>query len=311
MTKISSAIIAPLIYYDLLDKPLTPLEVFQYLRATAPEVSFFNVWQELRVAARQINQLAQKNGLYFLPGRQKLLASRAERLKLAQQKWKNLKKFSRYLALAPFLRLVAATGSLTSYNTQPQSDFDLLIVIKKNRLWLGRLLLTGLVALLGKRRHGRMTKDRICLNCYLTEECLEITCQAKPRDFHAAQEYTRLTPLLENSPRTHEKFIEANSWLKYFLKNPSWANGQNAKRVLAPAIFVWARRASEYLLAGPIGDWLEKIAGQWQTKRIREKNTGAKLREADQIFVSDFCLMFHPQSKSDKLMKEFSAKWEN
>ncbi|KKT26911.1 MAG: hypothetical protein UW11_C0005G0035 [Parcubacteria group bacterium GW2011_GWA2_43_9b] len=266
----NQALTAPLIYYDLLERPLTALEVYRYLRADAPELSFFNVWQELKTAGTQASFIQEKNGLYCLSGRQKLIAARQKRLKLAQLKWKKLKIIGKYLALVPFLRLVAVTGSLTSCNTTKQSDFDLLVIVKKNRLWLGRLLLTGLVGTLGKRRHENFTQDRICLNCYLTENNLEITAQAKPRDFHSAQEYGRVTPVLEIKPGLYEKFIRANLWLANL-------------------------------------DWLEKITGQWQNERIVKKRQGER-SNADQVFVSDECLMFHPRSKSDKLMKAFNRK---
>ncbi|OGZ41184.1 MAG: hypothetical protein A3B04_02320 [Candidatus Portnoybacteria bacterium RIFCSPLOWO2_02_FULL_39_11] len=303
----NQALTAPLIYYDLLERPLTALEVYRYLRADAPELSFFNVWQELKTAGTQASFIQEKNGLYCLSGRQKLIAARQKRLKLAQLKWKKLKIIGKYLALVPFLRLVAVTGSLTSCNTTKQSDFDLLVIVKKNRLWLGRLLLTGLVGTLGKRRHENFTQDRICLNCYLTENNLEITAQAKPRDFHSAQEYGRVTPVLEIKPGLYEKFIRANLWLANFLKNYPWPSKRNAKTIKPPAIFNFIRLIFEWLLNRKTGDWLEKITGQWQNERIVKKRQGER-SNADQVFVSDECLMFHPRSKSDKLMKAFNRK---
>jgi len=307
MIQTDRAILAPLIYYDLLDRPLTALETFKYLRAKGPEISFFGVWQELKKSSTLKNHLQRKNGLHFLTGRETLMPIRQKRMKLAQLKWKKLKRFSKYLALVPFLRLVAVTGSLTSYNTKEQSDWDLLIIIKKNRLWLGRLLLTLLVGALGKRRHGNLTQNKICLNCYLTEENREITAEAKPRDFHAAQEYGRLTPILEANKVIYANFINANSWLNNFLKNYPWPNSHGAKKIQPPIIFIRLRQITESLLGGRVGEALERATAQWQNKRINKKRQNEQ-PGLDQIFVSNDCLMFHPQSKSDKLMKEFNLK---
>ena len=138
MTQQPKALMAPLIYYDLLERPLTALEVYRYLRADASELSFFSACKELKTIAAESNFIRANNGLYFLAGRENIIKTRAKRLKLTQLKWKKLKRIGKYLALVPFLRLVGVTGSLTSYNTKEQSDFDLLIIIKKNRLWLGR-----------------------------------------------------------------------------------------------------------------------------------------------------------------------------
>ncbi len=298
-------LMAPIIYYNLLERPLTALEIFKYLRADSPEISFFGVRQQLEETAK----ISRQNGLYFLTSRQALIATRQKRLKLAQLKWKKLKRLVRFLTLAPFLKLVAVTGSLTAYNAKESSDFDLLIILKKNRLWLGRLLLTGLIGMLRKRRHGNLTRDRICLNCYLTEENLEITAKIKPRDFHSAQEYGRLTPILEIEKGIYTNFIQANMWLADFLKNYPWPNNINAKKIQPPVIFNLIRQIFEWLLGGQTGDRLEKVAGKWQNKRINKKRQDEQ-PGLDQVFVSNNCLMFHPQSKSDKLMKEFNLKMQ-
>lgn len=303
----AKAILAPLIYYDLLDRPLTALEAYKYLRAETPEISFFNFWQKLKNSEGLLNLVEQKNGLYFLAGRPEIINTREKRLKLAQMKWKKLKAVGKYLSLVPFLRLAAVTGSLTSYNTREQSDFDLLIILKNGRLWLGRILLTGLIGLLRKRRHGQLTRDRICLNCYLTEENLKITEQAKIHDFHSAQEYGRLTPVLEIKEGTYKKFVLANGWLAGFLKNYPWPASLGAKKIKPVLFFSWLRQIFEWLLGGTMGDWLEKITGRWQNERINKKRRNEQ-PGADQVFVSDNCLMFHPQSKGDKLMKEFDLK---
>lgn len=308
------SIISPLIYYDLLDRPLTAVEIYKYQsRGDSKQepltFSFAQLRKVLKNSSSLENQLAEKNGLYFLKGREEIIKIRSIRLKITQLKWKVLKRLSRFLTLAPFLRLAAVTGSLTAYNTKEESDFDLLIIIKKNRLWLGRLLLTGLVGIMHRRRHGQLTQDRICLNCYLTEESLEITEQIKPRDFHSAQEYGRLTPVLEIKKGLYTDFTQANTWLSNFLKKYPWSNNINAKRIKPSRIFSLIRQIFERLLSGKAGDRLEKIAGEWQTKRINKKRQNEQT-SLDQVFVNNNCLMFHPQSKSDRLMKEFNLKMQ-
>jgi len=308
------SILAPLIYYDLLDRPLTALEVYKYQSKSDEQgessgTSFSQFRKILKNSPSLKNHLNQKNGLYFLNNRETIIETRSSRLKITQLKWKTLKRLGRLLALAPFLKLAAVTGSLTAYNAKEQSDFDLLIVLKKNRLWLGRLLLTGLVGARQKRRHGNLTQDRICLNCYLTEGSLEITKQIKPRDFHSAQEYSRLTPIAEIKEGIYKDFIQANIWLADFLKNYPWPNNLNAKKIQPSSLFDFSRRGFEWLLGGRAGDWLEKITGQWQSQRINKKRQNEQT-DQDQVFVNNDCLMFHPRSKSDRLMKEFNLKMQ-
>ncbi|MFH1460841.1 MAG: hypothetical protein ABIF84_00225 [Patescibacteria group bacterium] len=308
------SIIAPLVYYDLLDRPLTALEIYKYQSKSdeqqeAPTLSFAQLRKTLKNSSSLKTKMTGKNGLYFLKNKEEIAKLRSLRLKIAQLKWKKLKKLGRFLALAPFLKLAAVTGSLTAYNAKEQSDFDLLIILKKNRLWLGRLLLTELIGIMRKRRHGQLTRDRICLNCYLTGGNLEITEQIKPHNFHSAQEYDRLTPILEIEKGIYLNFLQANRWLSDFLKNYPWPNNINAKKIQPSVFFSLLRQIFEWLLAGKTGDWLEKITGQWQIRRINKKRQNEQAG-LDQVFISNDCLMFHPQSKSDRLMKEFNLKMQ-
>ena len=307
MTNLEKSIFVTLVYYDLLNRPLTALEIYKYLPALIGEVSFFEFKRTLENSLVLKKYLRSRFGLYFLNQRQDLISQREKRLKLAQLKWKKLIKSVRQLTFVPFLRLIAATGSLTAYNTRSQSDFDLLIVIREGRLWLTRALVTALTALLGVRRHGPLTQNRICLNCYLTENQLEIKTEAKPRDYHSVQEYGRLTPILEIKPGLYQQFCQANQWLKGFLNFYPWPNEKNAKRIKPNRLANLIRRFLEWLLAGKIGEGLEKALGQWQTSRINRKPGFAP---ADQIFISSSCLMFHPQSKSYELMKLFHQRME-
>ena len=315
MTSQEKSIIAPLVYYDLLDRPLTALEIYKYQsrndeKQEPSTFSFAQLRKTLKNSPVLKNKLTGKNGLYFLKDRETTTKIRSFRLKITQLKWKKLKILSRFLALAPFLKLAAVTGSLTAYNAKDTSDFDLLIILKKNRLWLGRILLTGLVGIMRKRRHGHLTQDRICLNCYLTAEKLEITTQAKPRDLHSAQEYGRLTPILEIKKGIYINFIQANVWLANFLKNYPWPNNINAKKITPPALLNLFRQIFEWILDGKTGDWLEGITSKWQTRRINKKRQNEQ-SDQDQVFVNNDCLIFHPQSKSDRLMKEFNLKMQH
>ncbi len=304
MAILDRAIISTLIYYDLLDRPLTDLEIYKYLLALNKGVSFFDFNQALAELV-QTKKIESRNGLFFLIERSNIIKIREERLKLAQLKWKKLKKLARWLALVPFLRLAAVTGSLTAYNTRPESDFDLLIVAKNGRLWLTRTLITGLCGLLRARRHDQFTKDRICLNCYLTQDGLEIKPLAKPRDFHSAQEYGRLTPLLEIEKGLYQKFLQKSSWLHQYLNFYPWPNNQAAKKSEDGQGLSLIRKIAEWLLADTAGDWLEQKLGLWQARRIKRKS---KDEPADQIYISNQCLMFHPRSKSYQLMQKFQQR---
>ncbi|MDD2730780.1 MAG: hypothetical protein PHW33_01505 [Candidatus Portnoybacteria bacterium] len=303
---LSQAIFATLAYYDLLNRPLTSTEIFKYLMAGSGSKEFLPVLTQLQKDSRSSNVFNQNEGLYFLAGHSCLVGKREKRAKIAQKKWRLLLRSAKFLALTPFIRLIAVTGSLSADNPETSSDWDLLVVTKKNRLWTARLMLTALTGLLGRRRHGQLTRDRFCLNCYLTDKKLTILPTAKLRDFHAAQEYGRLIPIMETAKGIYEKFTQDNAlWLEQFLENYPWPAGPSPKNLKPPRLFNACRRCLEILLSGPPGNWLEKKLSQWQIKRVRAKS---QHQPADQVFISDACLMFHPQSKSFRIMKAFEQR---
>jgi hypothetical protein len=57
-------------------------------------------------------------------------------------------------------------------NAKQNSDWDVLMVLAKNRIWLGRFFLAVTLQLIGKRRHGNKVKERFCLNHYIAENGL-------------------------------------------------------------------------------------------------------------------------------------------
>jgi len=304
MTKLEKSIAEVLGYYDLFDRPLSALEIFKCLPPLAG-VSFFAARKTLAESSELKKFLEQKNGLYFFADRGALLPRRTKRMKNAQLKWRRLKKYLFFLAFVPWLRLAAASGSLTANNTKSDSDLDLFLIVAKNRLWTARIFAIALTQFLGVRRHGQLIKDRLCFNYYLTKANLNIKKEASRHWWHSAQEYARLTPVIENEPTIYDEFIKQNHWLKNFLNIFPWPNRQTAHRARPKRFAGQARQLLEYLLNNKTGDWLEKKLGQWQSKRIFKKSC---LASPEEFYLNDHCLMFHPQSKSDKLTREFNLK---
>ncbi|OGZ35255.1 MAG: hypothetical protein A3D38_01725 [Candidatus Portnoybacteria bacterium RIFCSPHIGHO2_02_FULL_40_23] len=300
------AIISTLVYYDLLDYPLTGLEVFKYLSKDflKSRPSFLKIQTLLENGSWLKNIIEQKNGFYFLKDREKLVSQRIERMKIADKKWKKIKKISKRLGFVPYLRMIGVTGSLTLNNTRPESDLDLLLITKPGRIWTSRFLATGLISLMGKKRRTGLTKDKICLNCYLTEQGLEIKPEIKPHNLHAAYEYFRLLPLLEIKLGLFKDFQKANTWLK---NNFFFLQGQknNLRTIKADWRLTELRVLLEKLLNNKIGDFLEKKLGQWQKNKIAKKLI---LRPDDQVVFTDYFLMFHPHSKAPRLMKAYNSK---
>ncbi len=212
-------ILATLAYYDVMDYPMTSFEIHKY---------FTNFNQQPAVGGGEPGLLEIINGLeseklkkfieeyrgfYFLKGRKALVEQRLERNKIAESKFKILLKTVRWLRFVPYVRMIAVTGRLAMKNTEPESDLDILVVLKYGKIFTGRTLVTLAVHLLGRRRYGKKITNRICLNYFITAKSLEINL----KDAFSASEYSFIFPLFGFD--VFQKFQQANGWIKNYKPN--------------------------------------------------------------------------------------------
>jgi hypothetical protein len=87
---------------------------------------------------------------------------------------KNLKFLKRIIHFIPFLEQIGVCNSLAMGMADKDSDIDLLIITKKNRLYLVRLWMVFLFHIFKKRRHGNNVKGRFCLSFFIEEDKLDM-----------------------------------------------------------------------------------------------------------------------------------------
>src|SRR3989339_116156 len=175
MNEKEKAVIETIKFYGLLERPLAELELYRYLSAQSGKISFFDTIEILEKSRIVKNMIRQKNGLIFPNNQEDPTASRIKKIKISQQKWKVLKRKIKWLFLLPFFKAIVLTGSMNFFNCSPKSDFDLLIIARKDRIWSTRLFITALCEIFGMRRKAGKTENRFCLNCFVSEEYLEIS----------------------------------------------------------------------------------------------------------------------------------------
>src|SRR3989339_857741 len=257
---LSRNILSTLIYYDLLDYPLTSFEIWRYLlsRNAESEVSLVDVVKELE--GEEVKKYTEEyQGYYFLKGRKDLVEQRLERNKISEKKFKKILKIAKWLRLVPFVRMIAVTGTVAMKNADKKSDLDLLIVLKQGRIFIGRTLVTLLTHLLGARRYGEKITDRICLNYFITTGSLEIEL----KDVFSASEYAFARPVYGKEP--FKKFQKANGWIKDFMPNYQVDETEGMK-ILGDSWVVGAVRDFGEVIFG--FDFLESWLKGWQTERI-------------------------------------------
>lgn len=283
-------------YYNLVGYPLTLVEIVKFSPGLK-KTGLAEISQTLEALISQ-KKITVFDGFYFLPGKKSLLGRRIERQKLAVKKTRRLKRIVGCLKFVPFIRLICLSGSFNVDNAKRNSDFDFLIVAAQNRLWLTRALITAVTFVLGWKRHGQKTRNRVCLNCFLTSNSLEITSLAKQRDFHSGQEYARLLPLYEQSPGLFNNFRQKNFWIKDFSGHYPWPTAPNFLLAKDTLFSKTVKRVGELFFNALGGSWLNQKLGMLQRRRIHSE------KPTDQIYCSDTCLMLHPSSKAFVLLKK-------
>lgn len=303
---LSKRILTTVTYYDVMDYPLTSFEIWKYLtgiksaeyqiQTEEEDFSLLNILKELE-GDKLKKFISEYRGYYFLKGRQELVEKRIERNKISESKYRILLRVARWLRWVPFVRMVAVTGRMAMKNAARVSDLDLLIVLKRGKIFTGRTLVTALTHILGRRRYGAKIANRVCLNYFITDESLEINL----KDIFSASEYSFILPLF--GWEVFQKFQRENEWIRGYKEN--FVPDELANRKLLPDT-KWTkaiRKTGEAILDFPI---IEKKLKAWQTARIRrDPRTHQK---GSLIIASDEALVFLPEPQSPQVFEKFQER---
>ena len=298
MILLTKNIIATLAYYDVMEYPLTAFEVWKHFLAVENEVSreqvsFASIHEALLMLVSE-KRVKQDRGFYYLPDRSGLVDRRLEEGKISVVRLKRLRRLVRLLCFLPFVRMIGATGSLAMERGEGESDWDLLIVLKKDYIFTGRAVVTLFLHLIGKRRHGEKTKNRACLNYFITDESLEIGT----KDLYSAHEYRFLIPLLGWS--VYRKFEMTNRWIVRFQPQFFLTEKPSLLLVGENDMMVRLRTFLEMIIGHGI---VEKFLRTWQQRKIA-RNPLSRL-EASYIEASDRALIFLPRPRGPKTFVAF------
>lgn len=310
MFDMRNSILATLIYYDILDFPLTLLEIKKYLinpvrliRVTEPlkEINLSDIQKELDYLLNA-KKISAQNGFYCLNGKEELYEKRMEKDKIAAAKWRKFLKISKWFAVVPYLRGIMAGGSLAYNNTTKDSDFDVLAIAKSSRLYTCRVFLSLVASLFGARRKrfDLVAPDKFCFNHYLTDNNLNI----KYESLYNAQSYSNLKPVLI-SEELFKKFYGANVWINKYVYNFRPA-GDFVLRKIKPSLVLMAfAKITEKVLNSFLGDWLDAVLKYFQQKRI--KTNPATYESGGRVIFNENELEFHPRSFEKILIEKYNA----
>lgn len=256
-------------YYDVLDRPLTKDELGTDL---------------------QHPSVKQREGYYYLFDREYLVPLRKRRMEFASRKWRIVESVASWLRHLPFIRIVFVSGSLSMNNTDEVSDLDVIIVAKHGRIWITRLLVSGLLALLGRRRRheDHTAPNKICPNHFITDQALHIPFHS----IYTAQLYANLVPLVGDADLL-ARFQKENIWVEAYVAH--W----NMPKTRWHSS--WLQKLLEKLM--PFANWLETITRNYQRARIVHRVS--PLHPGGHVTYTDSALAFHAQSSEAEILQRY------
>jgi len=305
MNRLIGRVLASLAYYDAFDVPLTSQEVFLAMpESEGPRASLEDVERALSEAARA-GRAASADGFHFLPGREALVATRRSRYALAEGKYARVRRFLSVARFAPFLRAVFVCNTLARSYARPESDIDLFLVAAPGRIWLTRLCVTGLAALLRVRPTEEVSADRICLSFFVTEDALDLRPLAIEDDVYLAHWLQELCPVYDEAGIVRRSFVE-NGWLRGVL--PETRAQAPSPRRLVRAHLSALKHAFEKLIDAAFGDRLEGWAKRRQLAWMPSALKAAAGTPASDVVLSDTVLKFHDRDRRAEIRDTYRQK---
>lgn len=300
---LSQRIQSTLVFFDLLDLPLTAWEVWKFLLsdkdymlahqdenydlvrvpALPDKVGLDSVVKQLDLM-KTAGEIEQQKGFYTVVGRIALVDQRLAGYRSGIVREKKIQRFLSGASKLPFVRGIGLTGSQALGMLKPHSDIDLLIITAPERMWLARLCVTVYFHMLGVRRYKMKIANRFCLNHYLAST----TERPSERNLYTAMEYFKTRSLVHH-PSVREFQTMNLRWIKMFFPNAEFPISRDYK----PS---YLQTLVERFLNNRLVLWVEGRLRSWQKRRIQQD---------DFIFVREDELSFHPDSKQQWLLSSY------
>lgn len=219
----------------------------------------------------------------------KYLWVKKELWKYEQKLWDITQKYTPILSKIPWIQCICVCNSLAMNTCHKNSDIDLFIITKKNRLWTTRIYTTLILTILRKRKTSKKHAWQFCLSFFISEEELSLESIALEDDIYLYYWLKTLIPIV-NKNTTFEKFIDINQiWLDFENKSITKKQDKNSEQTL------WIT----HKLLTSCWDYCEKLL-----KSIflpRTKKSFQKLWKPFWVVISDTMLKFHNQDKRKKI----------
>ena len=264
--KLVDSIFHTLAYADVFEYPLTAGEVHRYLTSTEAPL------ETVARALRDEGYFTHVGEYFTLRGREPIVQIRKRRAEISARLWRQAARYGRIIALLPFVRMVAVTGSLAMNNTEEGQDIDFMIITEPSRLWTARAL-SLLIA-----RFAKLEGVSLCPNYLVTTNALIL----KEQSLYVAHELAQMIPL--SGMRMYREIRRVNRWVADYLPN-AWDAPQLPPGIKPVQTRSIIQKALELLFRIPFVNWFEK----WEMNRKVTRFTREQSSSSESYFSADVC----------------------
>lgn len=283
-TPLEQSIHRTVAWFSLFEIPVTAFEAWKWMLAPDRTYRLEEVYAALEGEWLR-GRLAGANGMWTLVEASNATAAhRRERFLDAARKYGRLRRAARYLARVPGVEAVAAANTLALWDTRPDSDIDLFVIVRPGTIWLARLLMVTPFALTGKRP-GASSEDPFCFSFFATTDALDLAAlRVGEGDPYLAYWTRSLVPVIDRG--AFAAFGEGNAWASAVLPH---ARSKRAHAVLAA-------RPGRRRAASGLGTRLEPLARRLQLRRFPARIRDLMNRDS-RVVVNDAMLKFHDNDR--------------
>lgn len=210
-----------------------------------------------------------------------LLHIREKRGENEIQLWKKVEFFTPLFRMIPGVSCICIGNSLAMNAAHENSDIDLFIITRKNRLWTARIALTIFLSLLGQRKTAKKHAGKFCLSFFIAEDSLSLETIATEKDIYLAYWIETLVPII-NKDASFALFLQANTWYRIEQMQTKSIHVRDIKNT-SPWIFDSIGNVMERLLKKVfLPKTLQSFKALWKPYGVIITDTMLKFHDSDQ-----------------------------
>lgn len=297
---LEKAILSTIMYFDIFNFPLTSFEIWKNLYSQN-KYKLKEVMDCLDDSDFLKLKLNQKDSFYFLQDRDFIVEKRKNNYLQSYKKYKNGIKFINFISNFHFIKAVFIANSMSIDNARNDSDIDLFVITRKNRIWLARMILVLIAQILNLRPTEKSKKDKICLTIFLDEKNLNLKKVCSENDIYYIYWINQVVPIFDPS-NIYSKFISENSWSREKIANifeyntgyKRFIENNLYKKIIRKITKIFSRN-----LFNKISKKIEmKMFPSDIQKIIKERNT-------EDVYIDDTMIKLHNNNNRKHFQKLF------